>query len=82
MQLFSLLSWLLQATEELFAVAVYPGALVLALLLLVLLALREVARVSVGPRWQEITHLLSVGIAPLLVIFIATVVVRVITALE
>jgi hypothetical protein len=78
----SFLSWLLQAMEGLFAVAVYPGALVLALLLLVLLALREVARVSEGQRWREVTHLLSVGIAPLLVIFIAAVVVRVVTALQ
>ncbi len=51
--------------------------LALALLLLALLAIREVARVSSGPRWRTLARNLLFVIIPLLLVFFATVVVRI-----
>jgi hypothetical protein len=45
----------------------------LALLLLTLLAIREVARVSAGPRWQALARALTIAATPLVIIFLATV---------
>src|SRR5258708_31235999 len=44
-----------------------------ALLLLALLAVREVARVSAGPRWQALARALTIAATPLVIIFLATV---------
>jgi hypothetical protein len=52
-----------------------------ALLLLALLALREIARVSSGPRWQALARALTVAITPVLIIFLVTVTVYIIQAL-
>jgi hypothetical protein len=45
----------------------------LALLLLTLLAIREVARVSAGPRWQALARALTIAATPIVIIFLATV---------
>jgi hypothetical protein len=47
--------------------------IVVALLLLALLAIREVARVSAGPRWQALARALTIAATPLVIIFLATV---------
>ena len=52
----------------------------LALLLLALLALSEVARVSAGPRWQALARALAVAATPILIIFIATVAINIFEA--
>lgn len=44
-----------------------------ALLLLLLLALREIARISVGLRWRAVTQWLTAAVIPLFVIFLASV---------
>ncbi len=56
--------------------------IILALLLLVLLAILEVARVSVGPRWQALAQALTVAVTPLLVIYVATVIILIIRAFK
>jgi hypothetical protein len=53
-----------------------------AVLLLALLAVREVARVSGGRRAQALTRALTVAITPVLVIFLAAVAVAIIAALH
>ena len=53
-----------------------------ALLLLAILALREVARVSSGPRWQALAQALTVAATPILIIFLATVVVLIVEAFK
>jgi len=53
-----------------------------ALLLLALLAVREAARVSGGPRAQALVRALTVAITPMLVIFVAAVVVYVIATIH
>ena len=55
--------------------------IVVALLLLGLLALRELARVSSGPRWQALARALTVAITPVLIIFLMTVTIYIIQAL-
>ena len=52
----------------------------LALLLLALLAIREIARVSTGPRWQALARALTVAATPILIIFLATVVLLIVQA--
>lgn len=51
-----------------------------ALLLLALLALREVARVSAGPRWQALARALKVAATPILIIFMTTAAIYIIEA--
>lgn len=53
-----------------------------ALLLLALLAVREVARVSTGPRWQALVRAATVAATPLLIIFLAAVVTLIAGALR
>lgn len=74
--------WLLVTARALMPFAYGQGMIVIALLLLALLCLREVARVSTGPRWQTLTRILTVGITPLLIIFAATVAVRFVDAFQ
>ena len=45
----------------------------IALLLLGMLALREVARVSTGSRWRALARALTVAVTPVFIIFITTV---------
>ena len=52
----------------------------LALLLLALLALREVARVSTGPRWKALARGLTVAAIPILIIFLTTAAIYIIQA--
>ena len=47
-----------------------------ALLLLALLAIRELARVSDDPRWRALARALNIAIVPPLVVFLAVVVLR------
>lgn len=49
------------------------AGIAMALLLLTLLAIREIARVSTGPRWQALARALTVAATPLFIIFLATV---------
>jgi hypothetical protein len=48
-----------------------------ALVLLALLAIREIARVSDDPRWQALARALNIAIIPPLVVFLTVVVLRV-----
>jgi predicted thioesterase len=52
----------------------------LALLLLALLAIREIARVSSGPRWQALARALTVAATPIMIIFLATVAILIVQA--
>ena len=52
------------------------------LLLLALLALREIARVSTGPHWEALARALTVAITPVLIIFLAAVAIYLIQALQ
>ena len=52
------------------------------LLLLAMLAIREVARVSAGPRWQALARALTVAATPILIIFLATVATLIVQALR
>jgi hypothetical protein len=51
-----------------------------ALLLLVLLAIREVARVSAGPRWRALARAITIVATPLFIIFLATVAILIVEA--
>jgi hypothetical protein len=53
-----------------------------ALLLLALLAIREVARVSSGPRWQALERALTIAATPILIIFLATVAILIVSAFQ
>ena len=57
-----------------------PAGIALGLLLLGLLAMREVAHVAAGPRWQALARALTIVVTPLLIIFLAAVVDLVIEA--
>ncbi len=59
-----------------------PVGVGVAALLLLVLAVREVARVSAGPRWQALTRALTVAATPLLILFLATAVVLIAEALK
>jgi hypothetical protein len=48
-----------------------------ALLLLALLAIREIARVSADPRWRALARALNVAIVPPLIVFLTVVVLRI-----
>jgi hypothetical protein len=48
------------------------AGIAVALLLLMLLAIRELASASAGPRWQALAHALNVAITPIFIIFLAT----------
>ena len=50
-----------------------PAGISLGILLLGLLALREVARVAAGPRWQALARALTIVATPILIIFLAAV---------
>ena len=52
----------------------------IALLLLALLVVREVARVSSGPRWKALARGLTVAATPILIIFLTTVAIYIIQA--
>jgi hypothetical protein len=52
----------------------------LALLLLALLAVREVARVSAGPRWKALARWLTVASIPILILFLMTAAIYIIQA--
>jgi hypothetical protein len=52
----------------------------IALLLLALLVVREVARVSSGPRWKALARGLTVAVTPILIIFLTTVAIYIIQA--
>ena len=54
----------------------------IALLLLAILALREVARVSSGRRWRALAQALTVAATPILIIFLATVTVLIVEAFK
>ena len=54
----------------------------IALLLLAILALREVARVSSGRRWQALAQALTIAATPILIIFLATVAVLIVEAFK
>jgi len=56
------------------------AGIVVAVLLLALLAVREVARVSAGPRWQALARALTIAATPLAIIFLATVAVLIVQA--
>ena len=58
------------------------AGIALALLLLALLAMRELARISSGPRAQALTRALTVAITPILIIFIVTVTLYIIQAFQ
>ncbi len=52
------------------------------LLLLALLAIREVARVSAGPRWHALARALTIAATPILIIFLASVAILLFEALR
>jgi len=64
------------------AFVAYQGAVMCGLVLLGMLVLREIARVSVGPTWRLLTQTLTVGIVPLLFIFLTIVAMRVVEAFK
>ena len=57
-----------------------PAGVVITLLLLAILAAREVARISGGRRRQALARALSVAATPLLVIFLAAVAILLVQA--
>ena len=63
--------------DNLAALAGYAGMIALALVLMALLIVREVARVSTSARWQMLARLLTIAIVPLLLIFLAAVTLRI-----
>jgi hypothetical protein len=60
----------------------YQGAVMCGLVLLGMLVLQEIARISVGPTWRLLTQTLTVGIVPLLFIFLTIVAMRVVEAFK
>jgi hypothetical protein len=58
------------------------AGIAVALLLLALLALREVARVSAGPRWQALARAVTIAATPILIIFLATVAILIVSAFQ
>ena len=52
----------------------------LSLVLLAVLAVREVARVSTEPRWQALARTLTVAAAPIMIVFLITVTILMVEA--
>jgi hypothetical protein len=57
-----------------------PAGIALGILLLALLAMRELAQVAAGPRWLALARALTIVATPILIIFLAAVVDLVIEA--